>query len=47
MVTGFRRGENFVPKTYSKHEYDHPFDLITGIDEDTGVLMLKGERAEG
>jgi DNA polymerase III subunit alpha len=46
MVTGFRRGNQFVCKTYKNSIYQHTVALIEGID-DQGNLTLKTEREQG
>lgn len=44
MITGFRRGDQFVPKIYSKHKYTVPFYRIDEVNED-GTLVMSSERA--
>ena len=43
IVTGIRRGDNFIAKKYSRTPY-HLVELITNIEN--GVLTTKSERAE-
>lgn len=43
MITGFRRGNNFIPKTYKNSIYQHTVALIEDIDENGG-LSLQTER---
>lgn len=43
MITGFRRGSNFIPKTYRNSVYQHTVALIEDID-DQGNLILTTER---
>lgn len=43
IVTGIRRGDNFIAKKYSRTPY-HLVELITNIGED-GTLITKSERA--
>lgn len=45
LITGLRRGDYFIPKVYSRHEYEHPFEIIDGVGDD-GDLILKSERFE-
>lgn len=45
MVTGFRRGEQWVSKKYKDSAYTHAVQLIENIDEN-GKLTLKTERTE-
>ena len=40
MITGFRRGDNFVPKIYASGRYEHPFELITGIAENCDLITI-------
>lgn len=44
MITGFRRGDNFVPKIYARGRYEHPFELITGVEN--GLLNTIESRSE-
>lgn len=43
LVTGFRRGEQFLPKRYKNSIYQHSVSKITSIDKD-GLLDLQSER---
>lgn len=43
MVSGIRRGDNFVPKVYKKSEFEFPIELITSIN-DEGEIEVAGER---
>lgn len=43
MFTGFRRGNQFIPRTYRNSIYQHSVALINSID-DKGSLSLKTER---
>jgi DNA polymerase-3 subunit alpha len=43
LVTGFRRGDSYVPKKYADSAYRHTVQLITSIDEN-GDLILQSER---
>ena len=43
LVTGYRRGDQFVPKKYMDSAYRHTLQLITDIDE-AGNLKLQSER---
>ena len=45
MMSGIRRGDNFVPKVYKKCEFEFPIELITHVNED-GTVEVAGERAE-
>ena len=45
MVTGFRRGEQWVAKKYKDSVYNHSVQLIVDIDE-KGNLDLKTDRIE-
>ena len=45
MMSGIRRGDNFVPKVYKKCEFEFPIELITRVNED-GTVEVAGERAE-
>jgi DNA polymerase III subunit alpha len=45
LVTGFRRGNKFVPRKYSNSIYQHTVALIKEIDYE-GNLILQTERAE-
>lgn len=44
LVTGFRRGNQFLPKVYRNTIYSKPITLINSID-DEGNLSLSDERA--
>lgn len=43
LITGFRREEQFVAKTYKNSTYKHSVQFIEDINKD-GVLILKSER---
>ncbi|PHA03043.1 DNA-dependent DNA polymerase [Bacillus pseudomycoides] len=43
LLTGFRRGNNFIPKTYKNSIYQHSLCLIEDIDEN-GNLRLVTDR---
>lgn len=43
ILTGIRRGNDFIPKTYKKSEWQHPIQLITDIN-DNGLIEVKNER---
>ena len=43
ILTGIRRGADFIPKVYKNSEWKNPIQLITSID-DQGFLELKSER---
>lgn len=43
MVTGFRRGNNFIPKVYKNSVYNHTISKIDHINED-GSLILTTQR---
>jgi DNA polymerase-3 subunit alpha len=45
LVTGFRRGNKFVPRKYKNSIYQHTIALIKEIDPE-GSLILQTERAE-
>lgn len=45
LITGFRREEQFVAKTYKNSIYKHSVQLIKGIDEE-GVLSLQSDRID-
>ena len=45
LVSGYRRGEQFVPWIYNDTIYKHRINLIEHINED-GTLELKAERAK-
>jgi DNA polymerase-3 subunit alpha len=45
LVTGFRRGNKFVPRKYKNSIYQHTIALIKEIDQE-GSLILQTERAE-
>ena len=45
IMSGIRRGDNFVPKVYKKCEFEFPIELITRVNED-GTVEVAGERAE-
>ena len=44
MITGLRRGDSFVPKTYKNGIFEFPIELITNINND-GSIDVAGERA--
>lgn len=46
LLTGFRRGNKFVPRKYKNSVYQHTVALINDIDP-YGNLILQTERAEG
>ena len=43
LITGYRRGEQFIPKKYNDSAYIHTLQLITDIDTE-GNLKLQSER---
>ena len=43
LITGFRRGEVFIPRQYKNSVYKHTVQLIDSIDEN-GELKLISER---
>ena len=43
VVTGFRRGENFIPRKYKDSIYNHSLQLIKEVNSD-GTLVLQSER---
>ena len=45
LVSGYRRGEQFIPWTYNDTIYRHRINLIENVNED-GTLKLKAERAK-
>ncbi|TWL61599.1 hypothetical protein CHCC15322_1448 [Bacillus licheniformis] len=45
MFTGFRRGNNFIPKTYKNSVYQHTVCKIEGVDAE-GNLILTSERKQ-
>lgn len=45
LVTGFRRGENFIPRQYKDSLYKHSVQLIKGID-DNGDLEMISDRID-
>lgn len=45
LVSGFRRGSNFIPRTYKTSIYQHTVALIEDID-DQGNLTLQTERIQ-
>lgn len=45
LVTGYRRGDLFIPKKYMDSAYKHTLQLITDIDE-KGNLTLQAERID-
>ena len=45
LVSGYRRGEQFIPWIYNDTIYKHRINLIENINED-GTLELKAERAK-
>ena len=44
IITGIRRGANFIPKVYKNSVYENPIELIVNVD-DNGKLLLREERA--
>ncbi|MEM5009396.1 PHP domain-containing protein [Niallia taxi] len=46
LITGFRRGNRFVPRKYKDSIYQHTVCLITDIDQTTGSLYLKNDRED-
>ena len=44
MISGIRRGDNFIPKVYKKGQFEFPIELITSINDD-GEIEVAGERA--
>lgn len=42
LVTGFRRGDDFVPKVYAKSTYKHPFEKILEVEEDGSLITEVG-----
>lgn len=44
LITGYRNGEQFIPKKYSDSIYRHTVQLILDMDEN-GILSLQSERA--
>lgn len=45
LITGFRSGEQFIPKKYYDSLYNHTVQLITEVKEN-GDLALQSERAD-
>jgi DNA polymerase-3 subunit alpha len=45
LVSGYRRGEQFIPWIYNDTIYRHRINLIENVNED-GTLKLKAERAK-
>lgn len=45
LITGFRRGNQFVPRVYRNSIYQHTTQLIESIDEE-GNLKLKSQRSQ-
>ena len=45
LVTGFRRGDNFIPKRYKGSVFSHSLQLIKNIN-DLGDLELQSERTK-
>ncbi|MED2945514.1 hypothetical protein P4284_23520 [Bacillus swezeyi] len=45
IFTGFRRGNNFIPKTYKNSVYQHTLCKIEGVDAE-GNLILTSERKQ-
>lgn len=45
LISGFRRGSNFIPKVYKDSIYQKSTCLITNVHED-GNLSIQSERAE-
>lgn len=43
MISGIRRGDNFIPKVYKNHRFEAPVELISNVNED-GTLELKSYR---
>ena len=44
LITGIRRGANFIPKVYKNSVYENPIELVVNVD-DNGKLLLREERA--
>lgn len=45
LLTGFRRGDTFVPKVYKNCPYPYAIELVLNIDNE-GKIEFAGERAE-
>ena len=45
LITGFRRGENFVPRQYKDSIFKHSVQMIKDINDD-GSLQLISDRVE-
>lgn len=45
IVAGFRRGDNFIPRTYNDSVWKHTVNLITAVNPD-GTLSLQLERTK-
>lgn len=45
LITGFRRGENFIPRQYKDSIFKHSVQMIKDINED-GSLQLISDRVE-
>ena len=45
VIAGFRRGDNFIPRTYNDSVWKHTLNLITAVHED-GTLDLQLERTK-
>ena len=43
LVTGYRRGDQFIPKKYKDSVFSHSLQLITSIS-DKGDLILRSDR---
>jgi DNA polymerase-3 subunit alpha len=46
LITGYRRGDQFVPRKYNDSVFQHTVQLITDIKED-GTLILRSDRIGG
>lgn len=44
MISGIRRGDNFIPKVYKNSIFEFPIEFITTLNED-GTVEVAGERA--
>ena len=45
MVTGYRNGEQFIPRKYNDSIYRHTVQLIKDISDD-GILSLQSDRID-
>ena len=45
MITGIRRGDQFIPKRYKNSQYQNMIELITKVNDDNS-LEIKHEREE-